>query len=394
MSHHLLQFIHQHFQSWFSQAHAVVNSEENWVELPQEMQTELLEKIINMPCPQQYQEAIQGAIATGIDRWQQHLEASNCLILLGSPVESIPKILNESLQAWADPPLDPSTPLSGHQRPHDPLTFSAQLQAALEAYPQIQIHPTPNEPVPGVNSLADRTSLIVIPRLDECFLRCIGGWEGVDFLRNLIIQNQNCFWVIGCSHWAWNFLDFVSQISAYFYQITSLPKLDGEALKQWLDPLVQTTVKPNFLEDSAETENLSEAYWELLANQAAGVSSIAAHLWLKSLRIEGDRSPDEPISEAETDVTLRQTKPTLPSLPSLTGGDRYLIHSLLIHGEMTATHLALSLGEPESQILGRIQYLLRQGIFLNHHSILSIHPAHYIRLKTELTSNNFFVGDH
>jgi hypothetical protein len=252
----------------------------------------------------------------------------------------------------------------------------------------------PHEPIPGAHSLAERTHLIIIPALDHCSLRCIGGWEGVDFLRNVITQHQNCFWVIGSSHWAWNFLDFVSQISAYFYQITPLPQLDGEALKQWLNPLVETTVKSDVVDNPEDTENLSAAYWQALASQSAGVSSIAAHLWLNSLRIADDRPPEEINLAEETDLALRQTKPTLPSLPSLTGSDRYLIHSLLIHGEMTATHLALSLGEAESQILGPIQSLLRQGIFLDHHSILSIHPAHYIRLKTELTSNNFFVGDN
>ncbi|MEQ8753662.1 MAG: MarR family transcriptional regulator [Coleofasciculus sp. G1-WW12-02] len=401
MTHSLVHSIWQKFQSWFTQAQAAVAIEDEEVELPDGIQTQLEQKIQALPCCQVYQTTVQEAITDGVENWQRHLDAANSLIILGSPVEPIAKILSDSLQTWHNPPVEVFTPLPYRMRPHDPLIMSQQIQQALQAYPQIDVkNPKDTDGLLEADSLDDRKTLVMIPCLEQCFLRCIGGWNSIEYLRDMIIHNRNCFWVIGCNHWAWDFLDFVCQISAYFSEVKPLPELDGAMIQTWLNPIAKTIVEPEAIEDSED--NLGQAYWRTLASQSSGVSSIAVGVWLNSLRIERDQLEDGNLSQLnlsetattnKTRFTLRQTTPTLPSLPSLTGIDRYLLHSLLIHGQMSHTHLALSLGEAESQIQAQIQGLLRAGVLASSNGMLSVRAAHYAKLKIELTNNNFFVGE-
>ena len=60
---------------------------------------------------------------------------------------------------------------------------------------------------------------------------------------------------------------------------------------------------------------------------------------------------------------------------------------------MTRSHLALSLGEAERKIRSRLQVLRREGILLQRGRRLSIHPAHYPKLYSELKNNNFLIGE-
>ncbi|NJN73556.1 MAG: MarR family transcriptional regulator [Limnothrix sp. RL_2_0] len=393
--------VRQTVQSWFSQAQATVSeTEEELVPLPDVLENQLAQKIRALPSPEIYQSFIREELAIAIETWQQNLDAPNSLVFLGSPVEPIAAILNDGLRQWSDAPVNIITPLPCMARPEDPLVSIQQIRDALDPYTQLD--PDNQEDADeqlDPDSLDARQTVVLIPCLEQCFLRCIGGWEGIEYLRDVAIHHRHCFWVIGCSHWAWNFLDFVCQVSAYFSEVKSLPELNGEVLKEWLDPVVKTVIAAQ-----AQTEEDGDRpdYWHSLASKALGVSSIAVNIWLQSLRIDpelvadGDKSPDLNLASDNPEgeeLILHEVKPSLPSFPSLNHGDRYLLHSLLIHGRMTRAHLAFSLGQREGQIQSQIQALLRTGLLERNDGCLSVQPSHYVRLKTELANNNFFVGD-
>lgn len=399
MTDSFVRSIQQQVQSWFSHAQAKATETDNGlVDLPDDAVAHIEQRLQVLSSPPAYQTAIREAIATAVTYWQQSLTAPNNLVILGSPVEPIAQIMHQSLRGWHDSPLHPQVPLSCLSRSRDPLSLTQQMKQSLEAHIPVQQHRDRSD----ANRLAARKTLLVIPSLDQCFLRCIGGWNSVEYLRDLSIHNRDCFWVVGCSHWAWNFLDFVCQISAYFNQIEPLPELTGEMLQEWLDPIAKTVVKPN---DSDEAEgDRRRSYWNSLSNQSSGVSSIAVQLWLQSLHVQKDDLENtsleqtQPSTESEQTsdqlpFKLYETPAVLPSLPSLTVDERYLLHSLLIHSCASYAHLALTLGEPESQIQSRIQRLLREKVLEFRDGVLSVRALHYARLKVELANNNFFVGD-
>jgi hypothetical protein len=398
------QQLRQFFLSWLPQHQENGSSHHDLIQLPDPLQAELAQSIQSLASPEAYQTAIHTAIGTGIQTWQQHIEAANSLIILGNPVERIAKILQDSLETWQDAPdVEVLTPCPNLSRPHDPLTIAQQIQQAFQPYPHIHGSDTDAQAAHDsldADGLERRTTVVVIPALEQFFLRCIGGWDGIEVLRDIAIRNPHCFWVIGCNHWAWDFLDFVCQISAYFSEIYPLPKLDGAALQDWLDPVTTLVVEnnagtrqgkkmdntsPSQAENTSTEDERRQAYWSSLADRSSGVGEIAVNLWLQSLRIRQDvldedgSLPPLDLHSASSDtepLTLYETSPTLPSLPSLTNRDRYLLHSTLIHGQITLAHLALSLGESESQIQAGIQSLLRQGVLERNQGFLSVCPSY------------------
>ncbi|MBW4556981.1 MAG: hypothetical protein KME59_13725 [Trichormus sp. ATA11-4-KO1] len=370
------------FQSWISQA-KTTNPDNLLNQPPEEIIREFTEKISRLSHPVEYITDIQEALSSALVNWQQKTNSANSLVILGCPVETIAEILQASLTGELSKELQIINPLGSRQRS---INGSALVKLIRETV-SLDAHQAQDE----------RQTLIVIPCLAQCFLRCIGGWEGVEFLQNAVVHDQSKFWLIGCNSWAWSFLDQVCQVSAYLEQVHYLPQLKGEALQQWLAPVTQELATQDNEEDTSLADSKS------LASLASGVSSVAAYLWLQGLRIRAADIPDA-VSESQPGVkvqgvtqeaasNLRQTKPILPSLPDLTAIDRYLLHSLLLHGQITRTHLTLSLNESEQIVRSRVQMLQRAGVIVQQQEQLSLCPAYYPSLKTELINNNFLIGE-
>ncbi|WGV23493.1 hypothetical protein [Halotia branconii] len=380
-----LQSAIRQFQSWFFQAKNT-NPDNVLNQPPKEIIAEFAQKLYQLPQPLKYRTTVQEALNVAIADWQQNPQAANSLVILGSPVEAIAQIVQSSLTADLLGNLQVINPLTQWQRSTDPSALQTVISNALAS--QLKSPQSVN------SQLSERQTLIVIPCLAQCFLRCIQGWEGIEFLQNAVIQDQSRFWLIGCNYWAWTFLNQVCQVSAYLEQVQPLPELAGDELQEWLKP-VTTEFKPQ--------EGVELAYWKSLANFASGLSSVAANLWLQALRIRAADTPDA-VSEAkpglidhdvnlEVTANLLQTNPILPIMPDLITFDRYLLHSLLLHGQMTRPHLALSLGENEQIVRSRVQTLQRAGVIVQQQEQLSLNPAYYPTLKIELSNNNFSVGD-
>jgi hypothetical protein len=407
-----LTSIIQRVKSWFERA-KTLEPEDDRVALPDRIKAQLAQKLQALPSAEAYQTAIQTDLMAAVQTWQQNLDAPNTLIFLGNPVEPIATILTDSLVTWSDAPVQVVTPLPCLTRPQDPLTMSQHIRQALEPWNHTQPHQA-DTPL-DAQSLKKRTTLIMVPCLEQCFLRCIGGWESIELLRDIAIHNRDYFWVFGCNRWAWDFLDFTDQISAYFSEVKALPELNGTMLQHWLGPIAQQVMETDpgaEKDDRAETspsgaspkdgaaDEGRSATWKLLASLSAGASQIATDLWLNSLRLNAEQLDPEQSPQLELDdiidgerkIALQAIKPSLPILPSLNNAERYLIHSLMIHGTMSRAHLALSLGEPKSQVQSQVQRLLRDSVLVQGQGVLSIRAVHYTKLKAELANNNFFVG--
>ncbi len=331
-----------------------------------------------LPAPAPCQLEVKAAILQAITAWQANPEvAPNSLVVLNRPVEDVTAILKESLQTGFED-YHVQFCLKKYQRPLDPLEIPQHIKRELE----------PDDAPTDI----DLPTIVVIPRLDQCFLRCIQGWEGIEYLQALSTRDTSRFWVFGCNHWAWAFLERVCQVGAYLEQTIRLPELEGEDLKAWLLPYFSDALTVMNLEGADDDppvtlEAGSDRCWASLSNLSSGIGATAARLWLKSLRVR------ESASAAEGKTILLPAKPALPSLMTLEVMDRYLLHSLMIHEEMTTAHLALSLGEAERKIRDRLQVLKREGIIIQRGRRLAMHPAHYPKLYSELKNNNFLIGE-
>lgn len=411
-------------EAWLARAKTTATDPEEVLEAPPDaIVAQLAQAMGALSPPSSYRETVRTRLAEAIDGWRSQRDAENSLVFLSSPVEPLEPILQASLTNWQHDMVTLVQPLPGCRRLDDPLALQAQLYNAFDPEKAVpsgqQDGEDDREGYPRDDTLSDRYTVIVVPALETFFLRCIQGWEGIEYLQNLVVQDRSRFWVFGCNHWGWAFLDRVCQISAYLEQVESLPKLSGEELQVWLGPLLL-----QFSEDDAPDQEKSvaaeeaaddapeigsHASWNALAGLAGGTASVAAQLWLSSLRVKAEEVAaltEDGALEAENltvlkagsqdlderSLALHLSKPILPSLPSLTILDRYLLHSLLIHGFLSRQQLALSLGEAENQVRSRVQVLRRAGVIIQQGDWLAVHPTHYPKLRGELSNNNFLIG--
>lgn len=370
---------------------------------------DLQESIDRLPSHPKHKTAIRSALKEKVLEWQNNSGIARSLVITSSPVVPLTKIIYESLNGDKKNVHSQINTRDEDARTHDYDRIKKQLISQIESLDK------------------QKRQLIIIPQLESCFLRCIGGLEVVETLREIIYEYPSLFWLIGCNSWAWKYLDCIYEVSRYLDDIMPLPPLNGEEMREWLQPVIdeididweekpenenwnnsrekylyktqgwwqklKIKASSNWQEEKEEeTDTPQQKYFRNLAKFSSGIGTVGARLWLESLQSpvseeDGNQSDRNQMSE------LQITKAKLPNLPSLNADDRYVIYSLLLHGRMSLPHLASSLGQSENEIKTRLPFLLQSGVVMRDRNMLSIEPAHYINLKATLSNHNFIVGE-
>jgi hypothetical protein len=376
------------FKTWLGTKQESLSTETS-EELPLDFVKSVKRAIADLPAPPTHQKAVQAAFVEAITRWRENPDAPNSLVILGSPLDEMSRLFRDTLEAWENEKGLRVRSVKSQMCPHD----YAEIKTNFEVELGVGEGFSPDNP-----ELEARQETIVIPRLDWCFLRCIGGLEAIELLRDTIYKDASRFWLIGCNQLAWTYLDYVVQVSAYFQQTQLLPQLNGSQLQEWLQP-ARRELKLYFngsLDelDEEEQAKLQEQYFDRLANISQGITSVAANLWLRSLYSESPETDASDSPDADSNSTVQpigQGKANLPDLPVLLPEDRYLLYSLLLHGGMSLSHLALSLGETESNVQARVHFLWLNDAIERDRNFLWVEPAHYPRISSLLAQNNFLV---
>ncbi|GAB4238784.1 MAG: hypothetical protein Kow00121_65620 [Elainellaceae cyanobacterium] len=409
-----LEFLVEQVRLWFPAAQSTIKAQAADLEakltsldlnpLAAEEAARLQQGIDLLLSPQVHRDHIRSHLTEAIDHWCSHDQTANHLVVLGSPVESPATAIQELLNDWHSSEL-PVQFLSWSTRPYGCSTLREKLQGEIGA---CSLHPIPDLAQTITDLPFDRHSLVVIPDLSWCFLRCVEGLEGIEYLFDLILEDRSRFWLIGCNHWTWRYFNYVFQVRQRFDQTIALSPLNDVELKQWLVPLFKmaefqfgngkseaTEAKPLAHQPITPQEvwasNAEERYFDHLADISLGLSQVAAQLWLHSLGYVEESEPEELPTEENKPITLKQA--TLPDLPTLSKDDRYLLFSLGLHGGMRLADLALSLGDAESLVRTQVQALWRSGVILRQQDLWQLNPYHYPRLRRELNNNQVLVGD-
>lgn len=352
-------------------------------------------KIDDLTTNLELQNSVSTAVQEAIIKWRSYPEGNNSLVVLANPVSPLTRILSDSLRDKENnSPIEVDS-ISWQTRLHNYDQIETQLLSTIKP----KKDNSSDTPYPA--SALENRRVIIIPRLEWCFLRCIGGLKAIEVLKDLIAGERDRFWLIGCNSWAWQYLEKVYQISAYLQESILLPVLDGNQMQTWLQP-IHDEINPAWVEDREwlkikrkelkqakkkhleldEVLKLKERYYNNLADISQGVATVAGDLWWRSLIIK----------ESETNaITYQIEKAKLPDLPVLIGVDLYILYSLLMHGGISLTHLALTMSKNQSILKARIRYLLQMGVINQEQSILTVNPAYYPKLKSILSNNNFLV---
>ena len=369
--------------------------ERTLIELPPEIRQKLVNKTENLPSSTGDREAITEKLNEMFELWRDNREnANNSLIVLSSPVAAVSRILTEALEDWAEQKQIPIKLLPLKARPEMADTIKSRLKQYLE-----------EEFVEDAIG-TQQPEVVVIPNLSWCFLRSWQGLEGIEYLQSRLSDGfKDRFWIIGGGQVGWEYLNSVSNIEAYCGEVLTLPALTPEQLQEWLKPVIDElnmafddlSMDKKILEGDKDNKTY---YFERLADVSEGISTVAMQAFLKSIHYEELEELESEFEKKLQESKSEQKKaviakvPELPELAELEPADQYLLYSLLLHGDLTISALAESLGDSISQVQARVQVLRQQGIVEQRQKILQINPIYYPKIKQELASNNFVINKH
>ncbi len=367
--------------------------ERSLIELPQEIRAKLIERSEALPSNPGDQKAIADKLNEAFELWRANPEnANNSIVIISSPVTAVSRILAETLENWAEQKQIPIRLMPLKARPDHVDMIKSKLKHYLE--PELVEE----------DAETHQSEVVVIPNLSWCFLRSLDGLEGIDYLQSRLFDSfKDRFWIIGGGQVGWKYLNSVCNIEAYCGEVFTLPALNSEQLQEWFDPIVNdldiTFDSPRIDQKILDGDKDNKTnYFNRLADISNGVSTVAVQGFLKSIRYQEteaeQRLPDKleayELQKSPQKIIVAQI-PKLPELPELEPADRYLLYSLLLHGDLTISALAESLGDLQAEVQARVQVLRHQGVVEQRGKMIKINPIHYPNIKKELTSNNFVI---
>ena len=194
--------------------------EKSLTELPPSLASELVVAVDKLPSDNPDVEVIYSTLNKNFEKWRSNPQtADNSLVILSSPVTTVSRILTESLEDWASEKQIILRPLKWICRPQEVENIANKLRQQL-----------------GRGTLTANSKepeIVVIPNLSWCFLRSVDGLEGIDYLQDVLLQDNSRFWVIGAGEVGWEYLNHVSHFKAYCGESLELPQLNPEQLQAW-----------------------------------------------------------------------------------------------------------------------------------------------------------------
>lgn len=246
------------------------------------------------------------------------------------------------------------------------------------------------------NITQEEIAPLVLPRLGKCYLRHQDGLKLISRLLDwLQTTKRRC--LIACDSWAWAYLSNTLQIDVMLPTPITLAPLDGARLHFWLPTLASTyrgkfvfrdvkngrqlfTTLDNYAERIQQNAQAGQMehygdwvgvnyYLRQLAAHSRGVPQIVWQLWRRSLQITNDVK-DQISQHIESDKNGEYTvwvqpwnRVDLPVVPASTGSDETMVmHTILLHGGMTAQMLGYLLPLSHNQVRRILHHLLAQGL--------------------------------
>lgn len=252
------------------------------------------------------------------------------------------------------------------------------------------------DPLPDL----DGDGVLVVPRLEQWFLRHHNGLGLVRQLMSALDRlDRPC--LIGCNSWAWRYLVAATDADLILPSGITFQAFDAERLHRWFSELVGEDGLQSLrfrLADSGkdvmavdQEGKLDNDYFQTLAATSLGIPWVAWHLWRRSLRAEnGDL---QTVSDNAVDQQLNEQTLWIAALEEfrLPGSSRQsallVLQSLLIHGELSESELAMTL--PMQGVAAVLPALRTAGFIDRRGDVYQCHTAAYPSIRSGLSAAGF-----
>lgn len=250
-----------------------------------------------------------------------------------------------------------------------------------------------DQKISDLKSLSGR-KIIVIDNITDYFSRSVKGLQLLEHFFEFYLEDKEKFWLIGCHHWLYLFLDKIYRITAYFQDSITLTSLSWENLQEIFEPVLEII---NFEWDNLSIFNIElpsnkeenfnktkEIYFKKLAILSQGSLTLSIELFLRSLRYYTTEE-DNAIEK------IKITAPDLPNLPNINQLDRYLLYCVGLHKTISKDNLIMILAEHKTQIINQLNHLLQVELIEYNQGIIKLNYLYYLTLVKNLKDNRFPV---
>ena len=242
--------------------------------------------------------------------------------------------------------------------------------------------------------LPDR-SIIILEDLQRYYLRTVHGFNVLKKIFELISDtNQNIFWLTTCTIYAWQYLDRVVSISAYFGFLVTLDDMDdqdilnvieqrhrisGFQIRYVTNKLQIKNRKLIHMTDEQRQDYLRISYQSSLARFARGNISLALVHWIRSTSEILEKTVDISSIYEPDDGFFDY----LPIDLVLT------LHMILIHDGLSIEHLSIVLNKDLEETQRILFQLFDDGILNRSKDLYILNPLIYRLVVNFLKSKNF-----
>ena len=265
---------------------------------------------------------------------------------------------------------------------------------------------------PELPDFSSEGELLVIPRLEEYFLRHFRGMETVRRLLSEVTSGKRrC--LIGCDSFAWKYLSVTLGADLALPTGLVFQPFDELRLHHWFSQLkddastrgMEFRLSKNgqdIMETDANGKPKSD-FLKRLASRSLGIPWIAWHLWRRSLRSAREHGEDG-VEKNDEDEGGNERPDPLDTVSStlwvVDAGDFSLpkeqrqaslmvLHAVLIHGALTVEELRQVLPLVGESFV--IAALARDGFVELEGDHIRCRPAAYPSIRSELSSSGFSI---
>ena len=234
--------------------------------------------------------------------------------------------------------------------------------------------------IPSALEAVTRQGLVIIPDLQQYFLREIGGLEVVKTLL-LAVSNSSYPAILGCNSWAWQFL--IKAVNAHHLLPTALvpQAYTASQINSWFKRLSRECGLPvHSLKSGGDIFAGSDPSPEIkqITFRSRGVPWVAWDLWRRSLHAR---------ESADSDIVWVSLQPERSLVDTDEKACLLILQSLLIHGRISAEYLARTV--PRFDISTHVSMLERQGWISEIDGQLRVRGDAYPRVRNALASANY-----
>jgi hypothetical protein len=236
--------------------------------------------------------------------------------------------------------------------------------------------------------------VIVLEGLHNAYMKRIGGFEAIRAITELIAHtSRQVFWLVGCTAYAWSYLEKTNQLNDHFGYVIHLKEFDDLTINSIIrkrhkvsgynlvfEPSVNERTRKKFQKMTPEEQQvyLERSYFNELNKIAKSNVSLALNYWLRSTKeVKEDAIVIGSLKDRDTSF-----------MNSIIGDKLYGLSALIMHEGLSEENFASAMSISASRARAILHPLYEDGIIILDEDQYVVNPLLYRQTINLLKARN------